>query len=236
MAGKKDNLKESLKETKTGEKRQEVDETVGTVDEPLLDEKQDEEITVDGENEASLSSLDLVWRYAFHELDEWLKCAEHRDEVFLKEVRQFSKSVKRNQGNINAIAEQFTNEFTEWEKTTRDEYLMSTTTLQHFFPIWSYEEINAQMDQIQKKVLSLLSTPCQTIANCQAIEKYLEMMDQYIDLRKKGRLQYIKTVKQSGNPLYEYQKGLVNLFTTPFKELIFPLNKYMEKTEEPSKS
>jgi len=44
-------------------------------------------------------------------------------------------------------------------------------------------------------------------------------------------LQYFKTVKQAGNPLCEFQKGFVNLFTTQFKEHIFPLNKYMEKTE-----
>jgi len=208
MAAKKDNLKESLKE-----------------------EKQDEVTTVDSEKEASLSSLDMLWRYAFDELDEWAKCSDHRDEVFLKEVRRCPENVQRNQGNIKAIAKQLTKEITEWEKTARDEFLMSTTTLQHFFPIQSYEEINAQMDQIQKTVLSFLSTPYQTIANCQAIEKYVEMMEHYFELRKKGRLQYIKTVKQAGNPLCEFQKGFVNLFTTQFKEHIFPLNKYMEKTE-----
>ncbi|MDR6124509.1 CHASE3 domain sensor protein [Bacillus sp. SLBN-46] len=236
MAAKKDNLKESLKETITRKKKQEVDETVEIVDEPLLEEKQDEETIVDGENEASLSSLDLLWRYAFAELDEWAKCVDHRDEALLKEVRRFSEIVQRNQGSKKAIAEQFIKEFTEWEKTARDEFLMSTTTLQHFFPVQSYEEINAQMDQIQKTVLSLLSTPCRTIANYQSIEKNIEMMEHYIDLRKKGRVQYIKTIKQAGNPLYEYQKGFVNLFATKFKELIFPLNKYMENTEEPTKS
>ncbi|MEH7378632.1 hypothetical protein [Neobacillus drentensis] len=208
MAAKKDNLKESLKE-----------------------EKQDEVITVDGEKEASLSSLDLLWRHAFHELDEWAKCTDHRDDVCLKEVRRFSESVQRNQGNIKAIAEQFTKELTEWEKIARDEFLMSTTTLQHFFPIQSYEETNEQIDQIQKRVLSLLSTPYQTIANCQSMEKYEEMIDQYMDLRKKGRSQYIEIVKQAGSPLYEFQKGFVNLFATQFKERIFPLNKYMEKME-----
>jgi hypothetical protein len=236
MAAKKDNLKESLKETITRKKKQEVDETVETVNEQLLGEKQNEEITVDGDNESSLSSLDLLWRYAFDELDEWVKCTDHRDEVFLKEVRRFAESIQRNQENKKTIAEQFTKEFTEWEKTARDELLMSTTTLQHFFPIRSYEEINEKIDQIQKTVLSLLSTPCQTIANCQAIEKYPKMVEQYINLRKKGRLQYIKTVKQAGNPLYEYQKGFVNLLARQFKELIFPLNKYMEQTEEPTKS
>jgi hypothetical protein len=236
VAAKKDNLKESLRETKTREKLQEVDETVETIDEPLQEEKQEEEITVDGEIEASLSSLELLWKYKFHELEELAKCADYRDEVFLKEVRRFSESVQRNKGNIKKIAEQFTNEFTEWEKTARDEFLMSTTILQNFFPIRSYEEINADIDQNQKRVLSLLSTPCQTIANCQAIEKYLGMMDHYIELRKKGRLQYINTLKQAGNPLYEFQKGFVNLFTTQLKELIFPLNKYMENMEEPTKS
>ncbi|MGG1675376.1 hypothetical protein ACIFOT_06410 [Neobacillus sp. NRS-1170] len=195
--------------------------------------KSTKEITVDGVKGASLSSLDLLWRYGYQELDEWAKCAEHRDEVFSKRL---SEGVQRNQGNIKAIAEQFTKEFTEWEKTARDEFLMSTTTLQHFFPIQSYEEWNAQMNQIQKRVLSRLSTPCQFIENSQAIEKYLEMIDQYMDLRKKGRLQFIQMVKQAGNPLYEFQKGFTNLFATPFKELIFPLNKYLEKTEEITKS
>ncbi|WP_413301869.1 hypothetical protein AA0X95_22655 [Bacillus sp. 1P10SD] len=228
--------KANLKETITRKKKQEVNETVETVNEPLLEEKQDEEITVDGEKEASDSSLDLLWRFAYQEFDEWVKCAEHRDEVFLEEVRRFSESVQRNQGSKKAIAEQFIKEFTEWEKAVRDEFLMSTTTLQHFFPVQSYEEMNAQMDQIQKTVLSLLSTPCQTIANFQAFEKYQAMMEHYINLRKQGRLQYIKTLKQVGNPLYEFQKGFVNLFTTQFKELFLPLNKYMEKMEEPSKS
>ncbi|MBI0580035.1 hypothetical protein IEC97_21995 [Neobacillus cucumis] len=231
MAEKKDNLKESLKETKTRKKKQDVDETVETVDEPLLVEKQDEEITADRENEASISSRDLLWRFAYQELDEWAKWTDHRDEVFLKEARRFSERVQRNQGNIKVIAEQFKKEFTEWEKTARDEFLMSTTILHHFFPIQSYEEINTQMDQIQKSVLSLLSAPCQTFANFQATEKYLEMINQYIDLRKKGRLQYINTVKQAGNPLHENQKGFVYQVVTQFKELIFPLNKYMEKTE-----
>lgn len=232
MAAKKENLKESLKETNTRKKN----ETVETVGEPLLEEEQVEEITVDGEHEASQSSLDLLWRNKFQELDEWAKSADHRDEIFLNEVRRFSESVQQNQGKIKAIAEQFIMELTEWEKTARDEFLMSTTILQQFFPNRSYEEMNAQFDQIQNSVLSLLSTPCQTIESFHAIEMYLEMINQSIELRKKGRLQYINTVKQAVNPLYEYQKGFVNLLTTQCKELIFPLNKYLEKTEELLKS
>ncbi|MEH7331997.1 hypothetical protein V7161_05120 [Neobacillus drentensis] len=222
MASKKDNEKESLKETKTRKKKQEVDETIETVKGPAV-EKADE---------ISLSSLDLIWRHAFRELDEWVKGVENRDEAFLKKIILLSDSVKRNQGNLKAIAEQFTREFAEWEKTARDEFLMSTTALQHFFPIQSYENINVQIDEIQKKAVSLLNTTCQTIGNFQVIEKYLEMIEQFMVLRKKGRMQYIKTVKQAGNLLYENQKGFVNFFARQIKALRFPLNKYMEKTEE----
>lgn len=192
-----------------------------------------EEITAYGKNEEMLSSLDLLWRYAYQELDIWAKSADHRDEVF---SRRFSEGVQRNQGNIKAIAEQFSKEMTEWERTARDDVLMSTTTLQHFFPIQSYEEMNEQIDQFQKRVSSLLSTPYQTMANCQAKEKFEEMIHQYMDIRKKARWQYIEMVKQAGNPLYESQKWFVNLFATQLKERIFPINKYMEKTEEPTKS
>lgn len=226
MAPKEGNEKVSLNETKTRKKKQKVDDTVETV----------EEVTVDIEKEATLSSLDLLWRHAFRELDEWAKRGEDRDEFFLKEVRRFSESVQRNQENIKAVAQQFTEQMMGWEKTARDEFMMSTTALQHFFPIRSYEEINAQIEQMEKTALSHINAPCQTIGNSQAIGKYLEMLEQYIALRKKGRLQYIKTVKQAGNLLYENQKGFVNLFARQVKALMFPLNKYMEKTEELIKS
>lgn len=236
MAAKKENFNESLKETKTGKKKQEADETVEKVDELLLEGKQDEETTVDDEMEGSFSSLDLLWTFALQELDQWEKCANRRDEVLLKEVKHFSERIKRNKGNIKAVAEQFTMEFTEWEKTARDGFLMSTTLLQQFFPNRSYEEMNAQFDQIQNSVVSLLSTPCQTFSNWQNMENYLDMINQSINLRKKGRLQYIRNVKQAGNRLYEFQKGFINQFATQFKEQIFPLNKFMEETVEPSKS
>lgn len=232
MTAKKENQKESLKETKTRKKLQEADETVETVDESAAAENHVEKMTIDGENVESLSSLDMLWYSKFQELDEWAKCAEHRDEVFLSEVRRISNRIQRSQANLKAITEQFTKEVTQWEKAARDEFLMSTTLLQQFFPNRSYEEINAQFDQIQNSLVSLLRTPSQTISNWQNMENYVEMFGQSIELRKKGRLQYIHNVKQVVNPLYEYQKGFVNMAATQFKELFFPLNKYMEETEE----
>lgn len=232
MTAKKENLKESLKETKTRKKLQQADETV----ESAAAEDHVEEMTINGENESTQSSLDMLWNSKFQEFDEWAKCAEHRDEVFLSEVRRISNKLQQSQANLKAITEQFTKEVTQWEKTVRDEFLMSTTLLQQFFPNRSYEEINEQFDQIHNSLVSLLRTPSQTISTWKNMENYVEMIDQSIELRKKRRLQYFNSVKQAVNPLYGYQKGFVNMAATQFKELFFPLNKYMEETEEAPKS
>lgn len=189
-----------------------------------------------GESKDQLSSLDLLWRNAFGELDEWEKRADQRDAIFLKAAKQFADSIQRNQGNLTELAAQFYQEFSVWEKTAREEFLMSTTSLQHFFPLKSYEDINTQIDQIQEKTLNLLSAPCQRIASAFSTDKYLEMIEQYIALRKRGRQQYIKTVKQAGSLVYENQKGFVNLFSKQIKAMMFPFNKYLEKTEELTKS
>lgn len=188
------------------------------------------------ESEAHLSSLDTLWHLAFRELDEWAKLADFRDEVFLKQAQLFADGIQRNQDNIKVIAQQFNKDFTDWEKMAREEFLMSTTSLAHFFPLKSYEEINAQIDQIQKKIISILQTPCQTMVNYQAADKYLEMIDQYIAFRKKFRSQYLNALKQAGNLVYENQKGFVNLFMRQIKTFMFPLNKYLEKSEEAAKS
>jgi hypothetical protein len=254
MADKKEYENEQMKETKTRKRKQEMETPLGKeaeqvveepltteatekVEEPILERKPEEKkMNEKEENEEQLSSLDLLWRHAFGELDEWAKRADFRDEIFLKEAKHFANSVERNQGNIVAVAAQFYQEFSEWERTAREEFLMSTTSLQHFFPIKSYEDINTQIDHIQERTMSILAAPCEAVARNLSMEKYLEMIDQYIAIRKKGRIQYIKTVKQAGNLIYENQKGFVNLFARQIKTLMFPLNKYLEKAEELTKS
>lgn len=211
------------------DKKEETEQTI-------VNEDLEKQIHEENDEQEQLTSLDVLWRHAFGEIDEWAKHADFRDEVFLKEAKHFAESIKRNQGNVKDITERFNKEFTEWERMAREEFLMSTTSLQHFFPIRSYEEINAQIDKIQKKTMSILSAPCQTVTNYLTMEKYLEVVEQYISLRKKGRQQYIKTVKQAGNLIYESQRGFVNLFARQIKTVMFPLNKYLEKTEEPTKS
>ena len=190
----------------------------------------------ESKEQEQFSSLDILWKYAFSELDQWAKHADFRDDVFLKEAMSFAESIKRNQDNIKSVREQFNKEFVNWERTEREEFLMSTTVLQHIFPKRSYEDINEQIDQIQKRTASILSTPLQMVVNNQMMDQYFDMIEKYIAVRKKGRKQYIKTLKQAASLIYESQKGFVGLLTGQLKSFMFPLNKYMEKAEEVTKS
>ncbi|MEH7414850.1 hypothetical protein V7266_06145 [Neobacillus drentensis] len=185
--------------------------------------------SVKKESKEQLSSLELLWSLAFGELDEWGKRAENRDAVFLNAAKQYAEGVQRNHGNLIEIGSQFHQEFSSWEKTAREEFLMSTTSLQHFFPFKSYEDINKQIDQLQEKTLNILAAPYTRIVNTLSVDKYVEIIEQYITLRRRGREQYIKTVKQAGNLIYENQKGFVNLFTRQIKSFMFPMSKYLEK-------
>lgn len=248
MVNKKENEPKVEKEVKAKKRNREEEKSIENeeiveaetkTEEPILEDPLapagDSNLEGDVEQE-QLTSLDMLWSHAFSELDEWAAHADFRDEVFLKEAMHYAESVKRNQGNIKMVTEQFNRELAEWEKAAREEFLMSTTSLQHFFPHRSYEEINAQIDKIQKRTMAILNTPCQAIINNQSIDKYFEVIEQYISLRKKGRMQYLKTIKQAANLVYENQKGFVNLFSRQIKTLMFPFNKYLEKTEELTKS
>jgi len=182
--------------------------------------------------EEQLSSLDILWQSLFHELDDWAKSAEFCDQVLLRKAQLFAENIRRNQSNAKAMVEQFYKELGEWEKAARDEFLMSTTSLAHFFPIKSYEVINAQINELQEKTMALMKQPFQVIEDFQAVDKYVEMIEQYLLLRKQMRKQYLQTLKHAGNLVYENQKGFVNVFAKNVKAFIFPLNKYLEKSED----
>jgi hypothetical protein len=187
------------------------------------------------QQEQPLTSLDLLWRNAFQELDSWAKRADYRDEVLLTAVNHYVDSVKRNRENLKAVTEQFNKELAEWERSTREELLMSTTAIQHVLPIKSYEEINSVFNRIQKSTSDILKTPYRAVNSGQAADKYAAMVKQYVELRKKGRNEYVRSVKQTANLVYENQKIFVNLFSKQIKS-IFPFNKYLEKNEDLVKS
>lgn len=179
-----------------------------------------------------LSSFELIWRAANEEVDEWAGRLNHHDEIFLNATKKFVDSIKRNQDNSQAITEQFKKELLEWEKYAREELLMTTTTIQHFFPVKSYEEINQVVDDIQNKTTSLFTTPIRALTTGQAIDKYLESVEQYLSFRKRSREKYIEGVKSTTNILYENQKIFVNLFEKQVKSALLPFQQYMKNTSE----
>ena len=181
------------------------------------------------EQEEKLSSLELMWKVAFDELDAWESRLNRHDEVFLETARQYVDAVKRNQGNVKAVSSQFSKELSEWEKSAREELMTTTTSIQLLLPMKSYEEINRVVDDIQNKTTTLLATPFRALSTGQALNKYMETVEQYISYRKSGRQKYVENVKKTTNVLYENQKTMANLFSKQLRSAIFPFQKYMDK-------
>ncbi|WP_413301778.1 hypothetical protein AA0X95_22480 [Bacillus sp. 1P10SD] len=205
-----------------------------------MTEKNDQVLNGNSEGavEKDLTSLDMIWKLGFDELDAWKERFNKRDERFLESVRSYVEKVKKDQENFVTIAAQFSMELKDWEKAAREELLATTTTLQYFFPVKSYEEINRVVDDIQNKTAHLLLTPAQAITTgqLQAIDKYVETVEQYVAFRKSAREKYIDSVKKTTNVLYENQKMFVNLFAKQVKNTMLPFQKYMKNMTEYSKS
>ncbi|MCM3767469.1 hypothetical protein [Neobacillus niacini] len=196
--------------------------------------EREQETTAEGVKQ--LSSLELMWKLGFDELDGWAARYNRRDELFLEAVKSYVETIKRNRENIKGITEQFGQEVKAWEKAAREELLVTTTTLQNFFPAKSYEELNKAVDDIQKKTTSLLLTPFRSVDSVQALDKYLEMVEKYIAVRKAGREKYIDSVKKSTSIFYENQKVFVDLFSNQVKSALFPFQKYMKNAVDPANS
>jgi hypothetical protein len=198
-------------------------------------EVENQETLVDGEKD--LTSLDLVWKLGFNELDAWAERFNKQDELFLETVKNYVEKLKQNQENAITIAAQFGMELKKWEKAAREELLMTTTSLQNFFPVKSYEEINQVVDDIQNKTANLLLTPTQALITGQleALDKYVETVEQYIAYRKNGREKYIESVKKTSNVLFENQKVFVNMLTKQVKTAMLPFQNYMKDVTEQAK-
>jgi hypothetical protein len=170
-------------------------------------------------------------------LDVWAERYNKRDVLFLESVKNYVEMIKENQENAITIAAQFGMELKEWEKAAREELLMTTTPLQHFFPVKSYEEINKVVEDIQNKTAHLLLTPAQSLVTGQleAFDKYVETVEQFITYRKNGREKYIESVKKTSNVLFENQKVFVNMLTNQVKTAMSPFQNYMKSVSDQSK-
>lgn len=183
-------------------------------------------------HEGQFSSFELLWKSTIQELDSWSELADHYDQVLLKAAKRYVERINQSTENMKAVTEQFNRELQEWEGTAREELLMKTTTIKQLFPKKSYHDINLVFDEIHNKLTNIALTPINTLASTNAIEKYIQATEQMVELRKKGREQYIGKVKQLASIFYGNQKLFFDMLEKQFKTAMFPLQKYMEKSEQ----
>lgn len=183
-------------------------------------------------HDGQFSSFELLWKSAIQELDSWSELADHYDQVLLKAAKRYVERINQSTENMKAVTEQFNRELQEWEGTAREELLMKTTTIKQLFPKKSYHDINLVFDEIHNKLTNMALMPINTLASTNAIRKYIQTTEQMVELRKKGREQYIGKVKQLASIFYGNQKLFFDMLEKQFKTAMFPLQKYMEKSEQ----
>ncbi|HZG72294.1 MAG TPA: hypothetical protein VEY51_12235 [Chondromyces sp.] len=182
------------------------------------------------------SSFEMLWNQAFQELDAWVERANYREDVMIQSAKQFAENLKRNQANLKELTEQFSQEIREWEKTSREELLTTTTGLQFLFPVKSYEEVNKQLDQLQDKREEFVSIPVQSLLDGERVDYFVTALEQYIEFRRKNRNLYVKNMKESASIIKDNQRAILNIMSNQMKNVLFPFNKYMERANELAKS
>ncbi|WP_209123735.1 hypothetical protein [Alkalihalobacillus sp. BA299] len=182
--------------------------------------------------EESVTSLDLFWKQSLQELDAWSERASLREAALLRSVKDLVENIKRNQNNAKELLEQFVKEQREWERVAREELLVSTTSLQYLFPVKSYEEINRMVDNFQLRAVELSKVPLRAYSSGEYFERYIQSVEHYVEFRKQSRIQFLENVKATINIIHENQRGMINIFTKQVKNVLFPFNKYIERSSE----
>ncbi|WP_078428122.1 hypothetical protein [Alkalihalobacterium alkalinitrilicum] len=203
--------------------------------------EKDTELNVEKEievkaSEDSLTSFDLLWKQSLQELDAWSERACYREQVLLNSTKHLVENLKRNQTNMKDFIEQFVKEQRDWEKVAREELLTSTSHLQYLFPIQSFEEINRFVDNFQVKATEISNIPVYSLSNAEVLERFVQSVEQFVEFRKNSRIQFIENLKVTLKIIHENQRGMVQLFTKQVKNVLFPFNMYMERSEQLSKS
>src|SRR3954469_7938480 len=148
------------------------------------------------------SSLDLTWQQMQQELDSWNKGTIDREEMFLRSSRHFIENVKRGQDNVKELVKHLSKEQRELERMVHEEFLTATTWMHYFFPVQSYEEMNRVFNNLQK------SDKVSVFTNCETLEKYMESVGRYVELRRNRRNQFVESLKETAKVIYESQKNI----------------------------
>lgn len=174
------------------------------------------------------SSLELYWDRAIHEIDTWAEQARSREDMLLQTINDFVENAKRNQTNLKDFIEQFTKELQEWEKTSREEFLVKLAPIQHVFPIISNEEINQKLDNVQEKTGDFVLKPVRSVIQGNQLDHYLSSIERYIRFRRRNREIYIRNVKEAASVLSRNQNDFVKMITREMTNMFYPFRKYID--------
>lgn len=178
------------------------------------------------------AGLELVYNQSLKQMERWAKQEEFNEDILLQTVKQMGENVKQRQINMKEVTEQVSNQLQEWEKTAREQFLTSTTPFQKLFPLQSYEQINEQLNDIQKKTAKLVSTPVNNLLNENFVEGYMSAVERFIEYRRNGREIYMKNVKEASSLIYRNQNEVVQKVTSQMKNVFFPFSRFLEQPNE----
>ncbi|WP_045522045.1 hypothetical protein [Neobacillus niacini] len=185
--------------------------------------------------EKNITSLELLWNHAFQNLDDWVEREKIREDNLLKTTKLFAENVKRNQSNLKELVNQFSKELFDWEKTSREELLTATISLQTFFPIKSYEEINDNLDTIHNKSSEIISSPFTNLAKSEYADQYVAAIEKFIEFRRNNRNWYIKNVKETASIIQTNQNKFLKIISKQVRNVFLPFNRYIEQSNELTK-
>jgi hypothetical protein len=176
--------------------------------------------------------IDQLWNQSIQMIDDWDEGEYFREEVLLQSSIQLAESVKQNQKNVNELINQITKELFEWEEMSREQLLTSTTGLHNLFLLNSFKEINNQVDHIKNLSSELLTSPLNNLLKGDYSDTIINKLDKYIEQRRNYRNLYVKNIKETFSIIQKNQRTFRNFLTNPFKNVFFPLNKYMVLSNE----
>ena len=180
----------------------------------------------------NVSSVELLWNQAFINLDSWVEREEVREDHFLQSAKNLAENVKKNQTNFKELSKQFSKELFELENKSKEELLLATISLRNLFPIKSNEEINKQLGYLKNKTTELVSKPFDQMENAKFVENYVSLVEKYIEFKRNNRNLYVSNIKETALNIQANQCALLNLITKSVRNVMFPFNKFIERSNE----
>lgn len=179
---------------------------------------------------------ELLLDQSLKQIDRWAKNEEFREELLIQSVKHFGENLKQGQANTKEVSEQFSKQIQEWEKASREQFLTTVAPLHHLFPIMSFEQINEQLDHVQKKTAEMALTPLHHLLKEDFVDGYMSTLEKYVEYRKNSREKYVSNVKETTSMIYRNQSELVQMVKNQFKNMFNPLHRFMEQPNEGAKS